>query len=224
MLKQRYLFWDLDGTLIDTKGAGVPALLDSVQVVSGKTPNFVRSSVAGLTDHQILMNLFEVLEFPINDEKLNIALTLYTDNLKLTLTNQKVEILGNGLQVLKDLTKLDFINIVCTGNIALGAEIKLRSAGMLQQFEANNIYTSKGVGPRSAILREALEGTNAQPDEVVVIGDTEHDIFAAREVGLKVIVVESIKYSSKELAQFNPDGILKQGWNTKDLLQILDCL
>jgi phosphoglycolate phosphatase-like HAD superfamily hydrolase len=170
------------------------------------------------------MHLFEVLEFPISDEKLNIALTLYTDNLKITLTNQKVEVLGNGLQVLEDLAKLNFINIVCTGNIALGAEIKLKSAGMFQQFEANNIYTSKGVGPRSAILREALKGTNAQPDEVVVIGDTEHDIFAAREVGLKVIAVESIKYSSKELAQFNPDGILKQGWNTKDFLQILDCI
>jgi phosphoglycolate phosphatase-like HAD superfamily hydrolase len=214
----------LDGTLIDTKGAGVPALLKAVEKISGKTPDFSRSSVAGLTDHQIMTHLFEVLEFPITSEQLKVALNLYTENLQIVLENQKVEVLGNGLQVLEDLAKLNFINIICTGNIALGAEIKLKSAGLLEQFELNNIFTSEEMGPRSAILREALAKSHASSKEVVVIGDTEHDIYAAREVGLKVIAVEGVKYSSKELSQFNPDGILEQGWNTSDIVQILDLI
>ena len=221
MIKRRYLFWDLDGTLIDTKGAGVPALLSAVEQISGQTPDFVRSSVAGLTDHQIFVHLFKILDFPISDDQLSMALSLYSTNLLIALEDQKVEVLGNGLRALKELSKLNFINLVCTGNIASGAEIKLKSAGLLQLFEIGNIYTSKGIEPRSAILTEALIKTKASADEVVVIGDTEHDIFAAKELGLKVIAVESQKYSLRDLEEFNPDGILKQGWDTEDFLQIL---
>ena len=224
MTKRRYLFWDLDGTLIDTKGAGVPALLSSVEQISGRTPDFERSSVAGLTDHQIILHLFKILDFPVNGDQLNKALSLYSANLSIALEDQKVEVLGNGLRVLKELAKLNFINLVCTGNIASGAEIKLKSAGLLQEFEIGNVYTSKGIEPRSAILTEALTKTKASSDEVVVIGDTEHDIFAAKEIGLKVIAVESRKYSLWDLEKFNPDAILKQGWDTEDFLQTLESI
>lgn len=224
MTERKYLFWDLDGTLIDTKGAGVPALLSSVKQISGRTPDFDRSSIAGLTDHQIIVHLFKILDFPLNDDQLNMALSLYSANLLIALEDQKVEVLGNGLQVLKDLAKLNFINIVCTGNIASGAEIKLKSAGLFQEFELGNVYTSKGIEPRSAILREALSKNMASSDEVVVIGDTEHDIFAAKEIGLKVIAVESQKYSLCDLEKFNPDAILKQRWHTEDFLQTLELI
>ena len=224
MTKRRYLFWDLDGTLIDTKGAGVPALLSSVEQISGRTPDFERSSVAGLTDHQIILHLFKILDFPVNGDQLNKALSLYSANLSIALEDQKVEVLGNGFRVLKELAKLNFINLVCTGNIASGAEIKLKSAGLLQEFEIGNVYTSKGIEPRSAILAEALTKTKASSDEVVVIGDTEHDIFAAKEIGLKVIAVESRKYSLWDLEKFNPDAILKQGWDTEDFLQTLESI
>jgi phosphoglycolate phosphatase len=224
MTKRRYLFWDLDGTLIDTKGAGVPALLSSVEQISGRTPDFERSSVAGLTDHQIILHLFKILDFPVNGDQLNKALSLYSANLSIALEDQKVEVLGNGLRVLKELAELNFINLVCTGNIASGAEIKLKSAGLLQEFEIGNVYTSKGIEPRSAILTEALTKTKASSDEVVVIGDTEHDIFAAQEIGLKVIAVESRKYSLWDLEKFNPDAILKQGWDTEDFLQTLESI
>ena len=224
MTKRRYLFWDLDGTLIDTKGAGVPALLSSVEQISGRTPDFERSSVAGLTDHQIILHLFKILNFPVSGDQLNMALSLYSANLSIALEDRKVEVLGNALRVLKELAKLNFINLVCTGNIASGAEIKMKSAGLLQEFEIGNVYTSKGIEPRSAILTEALTKTNASSDEVVVIGDTEHDIFAAKEIGLKVIAVESQKYSLGDLEKFNPDAILKHGWDTEDFLQTLESI
>ena len=224
MTKRRYLFWDLDGTLIDTKGAGVPALLSSVEQISGRTPDFERSSVAGLTDHQIILHLFKILNFPVNGDQLNMALSLYSANLSIALEDRKVEVLGNALRVLKELAKLNFINLVCTGNIASGAEIKMKSAGLLQEFEIGNVYTSKGIEPRSAILTEALTKTKASSDEVVVIGDTEHDIFAAKEIGLKVIAVESQKYSLWDLEKFNPDAILKHGWDTEDFLQTLESI
>jgi len=224
MTKDRFIFWDLDGTLIDTKGAGVPALLNSVEQVAGQTPHFERSSVAGLTDHQIFLHLFRILDFPVSREQLDMALSLYSANLLIALQDQKVEVLGNGLRVLKELAELNFVNFVCTGNIASAAEIKLKSAGLIQQFEINNIFSSKGIEPRSAILTDALTNSKASPNEVVVIGDTEHDIFAAREIGLKVIAVESQKYSLIDLKQFNPDGILKQGWETKDFLGTLESI
>ena len=51
------VLWDIDGTLLSTGGAGVPALMDSFRDILGVEIQFDRLKHSGLTDFQIIYSL-----------------------------------------------------------------------------------------------------------------------------------------------------------------------
>src|SRR5438132_667246 len=55
------LFWDIDGTLLTTGKAGVPAWEAAVREVTGKDFQLSSIRVPGLTDFQIAARTFELL-------------------------------------------------------------------------------------------------------------------------------------------------------------------
>ena len=56
------LFWDIDGTLLTTGKAGVPAWEQAVREVVGHDFQLSSFRVAGLTDYQIAVRTFEMLD------------------------------------------------------------------------------------------------------------------------------------------------------------------
>ena len=54
-----YLFWDIDGTLLTTGKAGVPAWEAAVREVTGKDFQLSSIRVPGLTDFQIAARTFD---------------------------------------------------------------------------------------------------------------------------------------------------------------------
>jgi phosphoglycolate phosphatase-like HAD superfamily hydrolase len=96
-----------------------------------------------------------------------------------------------------------------TGNIRLGAEIKLRRFELWDQFatgafadDAADRNEIAAIAKRrgEALLEEELAG-----DEVLVIGDTPLDIACARAIGAKVIAVGTGMYRPKDLLPLQPD-------------------
>ena len=55
------LFWDIDGTLLSTGKAGVPAWETAVREATGKDFQLSSIRVPGLTDFQIAARTFELL-------------------------------------------------------------------------------------------------------------------------------------------------------------------
>jgi len=102
-----------------------------------------------------------------------------------------------------------------TGNIRLGAEIKLRHFDLWKLFEIGGfaddheerdhiaaIAHQRG----SQILQQKLPG-----EQVLVIGDTPLDIRCARAIGAKVLAVATGGHSLEELKRHAPD------WAVPDL-------
>ena len=54
------LFWDIDGTLLTTGKAGVPAWEEAVKEVVGHDFQLSKFRIAGLTDYQIAVRTFEL--------------------------------------------------------------------------------------------------------------------------------------------------------------------
>src|SRR6185436_18564254 len=83
------LFWDIDGTLLTTGKAGVPAWEAAVREVTGL--NFELSSirVPGLTDFQIAVRTFELLEFTADDATLRRMVRRYEELLPSTLPSRQ---------------------------------------------------------------------------------------------------------------------------------------
>jgi len=100
-----------------------------------------------------------------------------------------------------------------TGNIRLGAEIKLRHVGLWERFETGAfaddheerdqiaaIARDRG----SALLKRPLAGK-----EVLVIGDTLHDIRCGRAIGARVLAVATGGSTIEELTSHKPDWVVK---------------
>src|SRR5262249_18697882 len=105
-----------------------------------------------------------------------------------------------------------------TGNIRLGAEIKLRHASLWDVFvtggfaddsEERDKIAAIAKERGSRLLNEELRG-----EQVVVIGDTPLDIRCARAIGAKVLAVATGMVPIEELESHKPD------WAVRDLTQV----
>ena len=96
-----------------------------------------------------------------------------------------------------------------TGNIRLGAEIKLRHYQLWEEFEMGgfgddnenrNIIASIAQQRGAAMLGKKLRG-----EEILVIGDTPLDIQCARAIEAKVLAVATGGSTLEELSNHRPD-------------------
>lgn len=99
-----------------------------------------------------------------------------------------------------------------TGNIRLGAEIKLRHYGLWHHFELG------GFGDDDEDRRELTRvawtlgakrfGGSLAPREVLVVGDTPHDVDCGRALGARVLAVATGGSPREELAAHEPDWVV----------------
>ena len=105
-----------------------------------------------------------------------------------------------------------------TGNIQLGAEIKLRHFGLCELFQFGGFANDHE--DRNHIALAALErarrvmGNNLQPQEIVVVGDTPFDVRCGKFIGAKTLAVATGGAKLAELKKCDAD------WTVEDLTQI----
>jgi phosphoglycolate phosphatase len=79
--------------------------------------------------------------------------------------------------------------------------------------ELNGERTNKG-----ELIAYILEKEQLKPEECLMVGDREHDIFGARSNGIETIAVEYGYGSSEELDQAQPKARIQR---FADLLQLI---
>jgi phosphoglycolate phosphatase-like HAD superfamily hydrolase len=105
-----------------------------------------------------------------------------------------------------------------TGNIRLGAEIKLRHFNLWEVFEVGGFADdSEERDQIAAVVRQrgvlALK-EDFRNDQVVVIGDTPLDIRCARAIGARALAVATGGSTLEELKEHQPH------WAAEDLRRI----
>jgi phosphoglycolate phosphatase len=201
------LFWDIDGTLLTTGKAGVPAWEAAVREVVGR--DFVLSSirVAGLTDFQIAVRTFEMLGVEPDDDSVRTMVRRYEELLPSSLPLKRGSVLPNVREILEHLhSRSDVRSYLLTGNTRGGAKAKLTHY-RLSHFFSDGAF-AEDAGERATIAARALAlARHAGPvadDSVFVIGDTPHDIHCANAIGARTIAVGTGGYSVEELGEHQP--------------------
>jgi phosphoglycolate phosphatase len=197
------LFWDIDGTLLTTGRAGVPAWEAAVKAVTGRDFQLSSIRVPGLTDFQIAVRTFEVLGVPADEPTLRRMVRLYEEGLPEALPRKQGRVLPNVREILDRLRHRDEVrSYLLTGNTRGGAKAKLTHYGLFNYFPDGAF--AEDTGERATIAARALElARRAGPvadDRVFVIGDTPHDIECANAIGAKTIAVATGGYTFDELA------------------------
>ena len=201
------LFWDIDGTLLTTGKAGVPAWEAAVKAVTGRDFELSSIRVPGLTDFQIAVRTFELLGVDIDDDTLRQMVRLYEEGLPAALPQKQGHVMPNVREILEQLRPRDDVrSYLLTGNTRGGAKAKLTHYDLFKYFPDGAFAEDRG--ERATIATRALElarrsGPVAE-DRIFVIGDTPHDIDCANAIGAKTIAVATGGYTIDELATHAP--------------------
>lgn len=215
----KVLLWDIDGTILNTRGAGVKPLLDSIYNLTKQTPNYDKDKYSGLTDHEIVQRLLSENGVEPSDSMIDNILENYALELENTLLTAKIELIKDFDALLPLLAnKFNSYNVIATGNTARGAKAKLNAVKLYSAFSKH--FCSDGLGHRSTIVKRAI---NEYPKQTkfCVIGDTPHDIEGAKRNSIPIISVATGAYSIQELSSHEPNYCLESNWGCEDLSECL---
>jgi phosphoglycolate phosphatase-like HAD superfamily hydrolase len=212
-----YLF-DIDGTLLHAHGSGrgafdqVFAELHGQEAVKlgtmtrghhGVTDASRGIRYGGKTDPAIVDEIFAArLGRAPSDGERSAFLDAYVPRLRALLARDGVEVLAGVHESLAFLRGKAVLG-VATGNIRAGADAKLEAAGLGGEFELGGYGCDSKI--RSELVAKAIQRAG-RVDEVVVVGDTIHDIAAARACGATVCAVATGADPAEALA--HADGVL----------------
>jgi phosphoglycolate phosphatase len=207
----RLVLFDIDGTLIHTGGAGEKAFARIFANIFGVSDGTERLKFAGRTDPSIVREFFlhnAIEPSPQNFQQFFEAYVFMLDEMLRSLPGGVHRGVWKWLHDLRSLPDPPAVGLL-TGNIRLGAEIKLRRFSLWEQFEVggfaddsddrNEIAAAAKQRGEEALKRK-LKGS-----EVLVIGDTPLDIACARHIGAKVLAVGTGMYRPKDLLPLAPD-------------------
>jgi phosphoglycolate phosphatase-like HAD superfamily hydrolase len=214
----RLVLFDIDGTLVHTGGAGVKAFGKVFETEFGATDGFGKLKFAGRTDVSLVREFFGYHQIPCTANNLDRFFDRYAFWLDHILATSKTALcpgVSETLQALRQLNPAPIVGLL-TGNIRLGAEIKLRHFGLWQEFEtggfADDDEERAGIAAVAHERGSRLLGSTLDPQQVLVIGDTPLDIACARAIDARVLAVATGGAKLAELQAHRPD------WAVPDLL------
>ncbi|HEY5938072.1 MAG TPA: HAD family hydrolase [Kofleriaceae bacterium] len=183
-----YLF-DIDGTLLHAHGSGRDAFDAVFAEQYGIANASTGISYGGKTDPGIVDEIFaKHLQRKATAGELAAFLDAYLPRLRALLATQGVKVLAGVVEALEYLNGRALLG-VATGNVRAGAEAKLAAARLEAWFECGGYGCDSAL--RAELVARAIERGRERREvqEVVVVGDTVHDIAAARACRATVCAV-----------------------------------
>jgi phosphoglycolate phosphatase-like HAD superfamily hydrolase len=211
----RLVLFDIDGTLILTGGAGERAFDRVCETEFGVRHGTARLHFAGRTDPAIVRDFFTQHGIEPNAENFQRFFASYVFWLDHLLGQLPGRVLPGVRELLRGLAALPQppLTGLLTGNIRLGAQIKLSHYGLWEQFatgafgddhEDRNEVAAIARERGGRVLNERLRG-----GQILVVGDTPRDVACARAIGARSLAVATGSYTRAELQKENPSWLVE---------------
>ncbi len=214
MARAKLILFDIDGTLIDTGGAGARSWTWAFERQFDRRVDIAEHTTAGMTDPAIGRATFkEVMQREPTGEELTRLMASYQAVLPdFVAASEDYRVLEGVRELLEELTEAGIALGLTTGGLEAAAHAKL-GRGQLNHFFLFGGYGSDSEDrvalTRAAVQRgESLLGRALEQREVYVVGDTPLDIAAAEGVGAVSVGVASGRYDVQELRAADPDHVL----------------
>lgn len=211
----RVVLFDIDGTLIRTSGAGVRAFERTAECLFHVVDGVRHMRFAGRTDRSLVREFFQshqIAATPADFERFYDHYVFILDQLLQQFDGKVCPGVKDFITGLQRLPQAPLLGLL-TGNIRLGAEIKLRHFGLWESFATGAFGDDHedrnqlaGIAQRRA--GEVLGG-GARGEEILVVGDTPRDIECGRAIGAKVLAVGTGGARIEELQAHRPDWLVE---------------
>lgn len=210
----KLVLFDIDGTLISTDGAGRRAIHRALVEVMGTAGPIDTFRFDGRTDGEIVRRLAEAAGVDHDQDLVDRVLARYVEHLggELARPGQPIKVHPGVREILDALEARDDCQLgLLTGNVAGGAEMKLRAAGLaFERFKVGAYGSDHHVrGELPAVAqRRALDvlGHDLLGSDIVIIGDTPADVQCGRGIGARAIGVATAHYTVEQLNEAGADA------------------
>lgn len=216
----RLVLFDIDGTLVHTGHAGKAAFARTLAAHFAVPDRTHEVKFAGRTDKSLVRELFGIHKIASTPENFS----RFFDNYGFWLHELVVNCNGDACigvrKFISDLLALPNPPMLglLTGNMQLGAEIKLRRFGLWETFEMGGFADDHEERNHIALAAHKracrVFGRELRGEEIVVVGDTQFDIRCGKFIGAKVLAVATGGATFTELKQHGAD------WTVENLSQI----
>ena len=220
------VLWDIDHTLIETRGVGGQIYAEAFAKVTGR-PLDTMPELAGRTEPVIFREALKANGVDGGDELYELfaaeqarGYASHLDDLR-----RQGRALPGAAQVLRALSEHgDVTQSVLTGNTRPAAETKLRAFGLEEHldFEIGAYGTDSDTrASLVAIARQRAGRAHGRPyaaEDTVLIGDTPNDVAAALGGGARIIAVATGKDTAADLAAAGARAVLPDLTDTRAVL------
>ncbi len=225
------VLFDIDGTLLLSQHAGAQCMHDATRELYGDAFTFDGVEIAGRIDPQIWHDVALANGIDNPHEHHDRFREVYTRHLARRLAGANtVRVLPGVTALLEALGAVEGLTRgLLTGNYPETARLKIEAAGLDPEIFEVAAWGCDGRSRRDlpgvAMDRHAAAtGARIAPEEVVIIGDTPHDVDCARAHGCRSLAVATGPSSRDELVACEPDLLADDLSQTKEIISwILDC-
>lgn len=220
------ILFDIDGTLLLTRNAGARAMTDAGRAMFGDHFTLDGIAISGRLDPLIWFDAARAagLDDPMAHHDRFRA--TYGEQLRRRLAEKPTAVLLPGVRELIDaLTNNGRPTLgLLTGNYPETGRLKIESAGLDPDIFTITAWGCDGAHRRdlpgiALDLYQQRHGRTLDGGQVVIIGDTPHDVDCAQHHGCRCIAVATGRYSVDELAECNPDLVVENLSNTASLME-----
>jgi phosphoglycolate phosphatase-like HAD superfamily hydrolase len=219
------VLFDIDGTLLHSHGAGTRSMLAAARELFGEGVTLDGVEIAGCIDPLIWNEMARVNGLPDAGANHDRFRETYHRHISERLAaGHHVELLPGVQQLLDALGAIDGVTLgLLTGNYPETGRLKIQAAGLDPDLFAVAAWGSDG-SSRSDLPALAMNlyrqrvGRPVDPKNVVVVGDTPHDVACARAHGCRCLAVATGTFSREKLARCEPDLLVDDLTRTEAIL------
>lgn len=218
------LVWlfDIDGTLLLTRGAGRDALVRGFRECHGIEDDLRDIPFAGRTDLLIVRDVAARHGLTLDDAELAGLFRSVAAHMRVLMDPPRGALLPGVSSLLEEVAREPgWVSALLTGNESEMARIKLSAFGVHERFAWGTF--GEEAPDRDALarlaVRRAAECHGVTPRHCVVVGDTEHDVACARAAGAHVVAVATGSVPRPALEACGPDLVLDDLRDTHALLE-----
>ncbi|MFJ8141128.1 HAD family hydrolase [Streptomyces sp. NPDC096013] len=218
----KLVLWDIDHTLIDTRGVGRELSAAAFQRAMGQ-PMREQAKIDGITESVIFRQTaklhglttdradFERFADALTEEHLRQAAEL----------RERGHALHGAAAALDALAALGIQQTVVSGNIRPVSEIKLQVFGLDQHILWDLGAYGEESDVRASLVHSSLQRANTSAVDAVLIGDTPADVEGAHANGVRVIAVASGHSSEAALRNAGAEVVLSDLQDTEFLVKLV---
>lgn len=208
------ILFDIDGTLIDTGGAGAASWRLAFDELYGVAADIGEFTDAGMTDPTVGRKTFEaVLGRPPERREFTKLMERRLHHLHTTVEESEAYRVLPGVEaLLPELVDEGYLLGLVTGNVEAAAHIKLHRARLNRFFSFGGFGSDsaeRGEVTRIALRRaEVVFGDEVPLSEGLSVGDTPRDVEGAHEAGIECVGVASHNYDVDQLRDAGADFVI----------------